>query len=263
MWKQIGTAVAIAATSIGGTAIVTTPAGAYSIFFGENINNTDPRVPLEAFPNASQAETNFLSRLVGVGTEDFESFPVGTDEPLALDFGAAGVATLNGEGSIETAATPDERTFSRYAISGENYWRANAGGNQFSIDFSQEVAAFGFYGVDLGDFGGELELVLTLASGGKQTLKVPNTVGSRGDIDGSVLFYGLIAESENEVFTSLSFNLTAPDTGALEDVFAFDDLTIGSLEQVVDPPNVPEPSTVAGILALGLLGLGQLRKRFP
>ena len=220
-------------------------------FFGEDLNNS-ATVPLAAFPNSIAAETDFLSNLVGVGTEDFESFATGTGEPLGLTFPGAGAATLSGGGGeIETVTPGTTNGFGRYATSGSNYWEVEAGGaNNFVVDFDAPVAAFGFFGVDIGDFGGQLELELT--NGVMETLTVPNTLGSGGSTDGSVLFFGAIATNSAHDFTSVAF-LTESGSG---DVFAFDDFTVGSREQV----QVPEPATLA-LVGAGLAGVGFAARR--
>lgn len=126
----------------------------------------------------------------------------------------------------------------RYGVSPENFWQT--GDRGFSIKFSKAVAAFGFYGVDIGDFDGNL--VIELDNGFKTTLL---TAGSPG---GSVLFWGII--DKDSPFTTVSFSNTAAGT----DFFAFDNMTIGSLAQVV-----PEPGSYA-LLGLGLALLASLRK---
>lgn len=45
------------------------------------------------------------------------------------------------------------------------------------------------------------------------------------------------------------------------DYFAFDNMTIGSLEQVVPPAPAPEPASTMGLLAFGAFGAGSLLKR--
>lgn len=215
------------------------PAHAYQTFFGEDLGlGENTRLP--STPNADTARNNFLSNLVGVGTENFEGFAPGSTPPLSVAFPGAGTATLLGTGSIENVPT-GTNGFGRYPISGNQFFETDSG--NFSLNFSNPVAAFGFYGVDIGDFNGQV--TLTLLSGQTQTLTVPNSLNIQG---GSVLYYGLIAENPSEVFTSVTFGNTLSGT----DTFGFDDLTIGSLQQVQPPQSVPEPASLLGLLTIGI-----------
>lgn len=246
----------ITALTAASLAALSPAAQAYRVFVGEDLNN-NPWVPLSSFVNARAAETAFLSNLVDVGTETFEGSVVGTRNLLELAFPGAGTARLSGAGVVSRVAPGRTNGVGRYGISGSQFWEVDAGG-RFSIDFSNPVAAFGFYGVDLGDFGGQL--TLTLTGGGTQQLLVPNTIGRLGSTDGSVLFFGLIAESIEEAFSSVSF---AMSTGQ-GDVFAFDNMTVGGLAQVKPPEpteSTPEPGAIAGLVAIGAIGLGSLGRR--
>lgn len=190
--------------------------------------------------NADAANAAFLSNLVGVGTETFESFADGTGAPLALVFPGAGSATLNGGGAVD-----DDPGTGQNAISGTKWWRTGAG-NDFTITFSSAVAAFGFYGIDVGDIGAQL--TLTLASGGSVSIAIPHTIGTGQN--GSVIYFGYIDTAAP--FTSATFS--NPSSG---DDFGFDNMTIGSVQQVVQ---VPEPGTIA-LVGGALLGLAGVRRR--
>jgi hypothetical protein len=191
-------------------------------YFGEDLGLGES-TRLASWPNATAAEAEFLSHLSGVGTEDFESFTDSTGAPLSIDFGAAGNATIYGDGYI--VYLPSGASSGRYPISGDKYWTAT---QTFYIDFSQPIAAFGFYGVDIGDFSGQV--VVELVNGGNRTYTIPNTIDGPG---GSVLFYGIIEDDPALQFTRATFGNTAAGT----DYFGFDDFTIGTLEQV-GPPSV-------------------------
>ena len=161
-------------------------ASAYSIFFGEDLGlGENTPLPVASRVNSTAAQNSFLSSLIGVGTETFEGFATGTGTPLNLTFPGAGTATLGGTGAVRTVTPGTTNGVGRYAISGSNFWEVS--GN-FTIGFSDPVAAFGFWGVDIGDFNGQV--TLTLQSGAVVNVTVPNSTNIAG---GSVLYYGLIA----------------------------------------------------------------------
>ncbi len=239
----------LAAITLGTTCGIQAPAQAFSVYFGEDLGRGET-TRLTATPNSNAARDQFLSRLVGVGTETFEGFAANQRGPLAVNFGSAGVATLTGDGFIGNVPS-GTNGFGRYGVSGSKYWDASS---QFAINFSNPVAAFGFYGVDIGDFNGRVTLnLLNTLTGFNQTLTIANTIGGQG---GGALFYGLIAGS-GESFNRVVFGNTAAGT----DVFAFDNMTIGSQQQVIPAGEVPEPATILGsTMALGALAAAK-RKR--
>jgi hypothetical protein len=220
---------------------LTAPTHAALVFFGEDLGPGEGPPGLLAWPNAAAAETSFLSNLSGVGTETFESFSVGTGAPLALNFPGAGTATLQGSGTIESG----HNGFGRYPISGSKWWEA---AGSFSINFSDPVAAFGFYGVDIGDFNGQV--TLTLENGGVQVVNIPHTTGGAG---GAVVFFGYINQAQP--FTKATFGNTAPGF----DFFGFDNMTIGSPNQVV--PQVPDGGSTLLLLGFACAAIRFARKR--
>jgi hypothetical protein len=203
-------------------------------FFGEDLGGGE-LVRLASFPNADAAKASFFSNLVGVGTETFEGAFGGT-----ADFGGGLTATLVG-GDIASQPSGTNGV-GRYPVSGDQYWESSSSN---SLTFSQPVSAFGFYGIDIGDFGGQV----TLTTNGTipLVLNVPHVVNGLG---GSVLYFGFYTTDPNEAFTAIQFGNTAAGT----DFFGFDDFSIGTLEQVVPSAPIPEPASML-LLSTGLLGV--------
>jgi hypothetical protein len=204
-------------------------------------------------PNADNARNQFLSNLSGVGTETFESFADNTALPLALSFpGSAGsiTATLSGSGNIDVLAS-GTNSAGRFPISGTHYLdgvTASTGSTALTINFSSSISAFGFYGTDIGDFNGVVELRLNGAV--TTTVSVNNSTNISG---GGVLYFGVIDDTNS--FNQVVFR----NTGSGDDIFGFDDMTVGDIQQVVP---VPEPGTALfGIFLTGACALNRRRRQ--
>jgi hypothetical protein len=215
-------------------------------FFGQD-NGLGENTALTSFPNSTAAENNFLSNLVGVGTEKFETIPVGTSSPL-LSFPGAGTASLSGSGAVRSQTWGTTNGFGRYNVDGpgtSRYYETQTG---FAINFSAPVAAFGFYGIDIGDFNGQL--VLHFISGGTTVINVPHSINATG---GGVLFFGYI--NDTNPFNKVTFN----NTSGGSDVFGFDRMTIGSVEQV--QAAVPDAGSTFCLLSLAFSGVAFVRRK--
>jgi hypothetical protein len=252
-------AVSIICASVG--LLAASGAQAYTTYSGVDPNPTNSNnVPLAVTPNSNAAEANFLSQLTGVGTETFET--KSGSAPLALNFPGAGTATLNGAGAVVSVTPGTTNGFGRYSVpsaTSSRYWEVNAGGSgTFNVTFSSQIAAFGFYGIDIGDFAGTLEIDLFSDVLGNNLIgSLPVTTAPQNTANGSVLYLGFIAANPGELFQRVAFRSTSGNS----DVFAFDNFTIGSKEQVCrENCPVPEPGTLA-LFSLGLLGFGLTRRR--
>ena len=126
-----------------------------TVFFGEDLN---PGGIVPVGGNAATARAQFLSQLVGVGNEDFETIPAGTVPHIDLSFpGSCGTITATLSSTSGGVCDTVSGTvggigcngFGRFPTSGDQWLHTST---EFTIDFSSPVAAFGFYGTDIGDF---------------------------------------------------------------------------------------------------------------
>lgn len=230
----LGTLLALSAASAQATLVE---------FFGEDLS---PGGTVPAAGNAATARQAFLAALTGVGNEDFESAATGSiGAGLAISFpGSSGniTATLTGggPGTINNFASSG-----RFATSPTQYLKTDAG-QAFNIAFSSGISAFGFYGTDIGDFGGQISLQLT--GGSNPLLNVGNSTNAP---DGSLLFYGFIDDADS--YTNIAFSNSSGT-----DVFGFDDMVVGDAGQVAS--GAPIPTTLA-LMGLGFAGIGFQRRR--
>lgn len=248
--------------SIAGTALVSAglmwsaAVGALpAVFFGEDLS---PGGVVPPGGNAATARASFLSGLMGVGNENFEGIAGGTSiasPGIGISFPGSGgsiTATLSAGGDrpggicgLGTVIVGNIGCgFGRFATSGNNYLHSSS--SAMTIALSSAIAAFGFFGTDIGDFDGEI--TLTLTGGATVNLTVPTTQGTAAE--GNLVFWGFI--DPVDTYTGITFG----NTGAGEDVFGFDDMVIGDRQQVTP---APEPASLP-LLTLGLLAL-MLRRR--
>jgi hypothetical protein len=190
-------------------------------------------------------------------TESFEGYAAGDSGVLPV-FSTAG--TLTGADQVK-----DGINNGRHATTGDMYWEG--GSEPFEVTFASAIQAFGFFGIDIGDFTSDCGSDTCLAPGGALKLEFFTKAGDAApaqteivngeDSDGSANFYGFVdatgASYEMIRFTNLQ---------SIWDGQGFDDLMIGRVEVIDEPPvgNVPEPGMLA-MVGLGLLSLSALRRR--
>jgi hypothetical protein len=228
-------AIALGAAMIG---MAPSAYAAPTIYFGENQN---PAGGVSGAPVT--ARNAFLAALSGVSTEDFTSVPVGSSSAALTFTGSAGNinGTLTGGGQVINSPS-----FGTYATSSVNFYDNQF--NAFTIAFTSPIAAFGFYGTDIGDVSQALQITLDAGLATQRVFTVANTIGGN---DGSLLFWG-ITDTTN-TFSTITFAQSGADR------FGFDDLTVGDARQVTG--GVPEPMTWAMLtLGFGMVG-GALRRR--
>lgn len=220
----------------------------FTVFFGEDLGlGETTRLP--ATPNTDAALADFLSQGTGFGIEDFETQTVGAGTPLSLTFpgtlNTTITATLEDSGQIDNIPT-GTNGFGRYPTSGDQFF--NDVSSELDIFFDQDIEAFGFKGIDVGDFGGQIIAEIKNDGSLIQSITLPTTVNAPG---GGVLFFGIIGDN-GQLFDEIDFLDTAPGV----DFFGYDDMIIA--ERVA---STPEPGTILGLLAIGSLGLSLKRKK--
>ncbi len=222
-------------------------------FFGEDVN-TNPgevEIPRSQRVNANAAQADFLAAVGGfLAKESFEGFDEGHDfssESMFLPFENKSTGANIDRGRVRETPGGMANDDGRYSTDGDQYLSANTILNgSFRIEFVDPQDAFGFFGVDVGDWDGQLTLTFELVGGGEQIVDVPHLLGEEGEDSGSVFFWGFV--DEKNLFSAVTFSGSGDD----RDVFAFDELQVrGTI--------IPLPTPVA--LAAGGLAPLLLRRR--
>jgi hypothetical protein len=118
-------------------------------------------------------------------------------------------------------------------------------GSTLTINFVNPISAFGFYGTDIADSGGDLVVDLKTTGG---TITTQPIITDNPVNNNNLVFWGFFDTANT--YTQITLRNTS-DT----DRFGFDDMVIGDQQQVV--PSVPIPAALP-LFATGLAGLGLL-----
>jgi hypothetical protein len=245
----------LSSLALGATLALSATTTQAQTFYGHDVNGSSTRRAASLGTNVARA--SFLAALGAAAvTEDFERFAPGTRPPLDLAFGGSGIATLNAAGRVGRVDMDGRRAtdgFGRYSNSSSKFYETTStvdARTTFTIDFSRTVGAFGFVGIDIGDFGSQLSLAFLRDGTEVFTYALPYTAtdGTNSGRDGSRLFAGFAARNPGQNFDRVEFRGTDSD-----DVFAFDDMTVA-------PAVVPEPATVT-LMGGGLLALAGVAAR--
>lgn len=234
------------------------------VFFG-----SDPAAggvfPTDAANPVLQAQAAFEAQVVVTKREAFTSSTPGfigaTGNSTAL-FGGAG-NTLTQDVLPDSPPPVGARIVSGPAANGRfNTTGGNASGAwiqsdwDFTLNLTERVNAFAFFGTDFGDFGGKLSI--ELLDGGLRVADnvFLNTDGSDlaiGGDDGSLLFFGYAADELlfNRIVFTVTQSSTEPDT------LGFDDLRVGNLREPTG--TVPEPGSLT-LAGLALFAAGWARR---
>lgn len=272
----------VAITLIATAALCSTAQAAYVVTYGHTANGFRD-VPLVKYDAALDARTDFFDGGMPA-VQGFEDFATGTTGNLAITFGSgdnAVTATLGGTSGRVAAVTPGTTDEGRYSVAGSpgnsaaegtKFWETKAtnAGSTFELWFDNPVIKFGFFGVDVGDFGGVLELDLLGRDPVTGDEVLIGTVGPgaaggaviSGPADGSVLYFGVTAQTSADWFRGVRFRsvIGGSRTTLSDDVFAFDSFTVVAAPRGPLPTPLPAPGTLA-LLGAAMVGLALLRRR--
>lgn len=247
------------------------PAKAFLLFDAYD-GNPDPAefpvLPTEQRVNTNEIAATFSLLLAAdvVTTEGFESFPTSQAiDDLSTTISGVGT-TLSYKNSDGTSVTGGASTkvqkangngltnAGTFPTEGERGISINSM-NRFEVLLDEAIAAFSFWGTDLGD----LDNTLTIELYRDTTLLATQPINylDENSGDSSVFFFGSIAEDPTEYFNRVVFN-NSKNTGT-GDAIGLDQFTIAIPSQVVgldnlgtDPTTVPTPALLPGLLGFGL-----------
>lgn len=233
-----------------------------------------PNGMVDSAKDPARAKAEFLAGKMNVGTLDFSQYDpanVGFAFPdsAAAKFIGAGGGQINqavfSDSSAGPYVIPDPVAagLGRFNTSptGDPQGMILEAGVGFTLTFDSAISAFGFYGMDIGDFGGTLSLRLLLADGTAASPDpipvpvLPSAPGLEGDpAGGNLVFFGFFNTNPTIQYKAVQFIHTGPEDG-----FGYDDMVVASLSG--EPPNpTPEPAGLA-LVGAALTAAALVRRR--
>jgi hypothetical protein len=231
------------------------PAGAFSLFFGEDVN-ADRNI--NNIPKSQAAETAFISKLTGSQPEGFEGITTGFSQTTAL---TNATITTNSATSGVSDILINPMTglpTGRFPIGGTKYYEVGStgGSTTTTITFNNSIAAFGFYATDIENLAG---IQIQLNDSANTLLTWARTAAT--PVSGSAMYYGIVAQNLGETFTSATFSLAPVTPDKQQDRFGLDNLSFATFSQLkASATAVPEPFTTIGTLIGGTAAF-RMRKR--
>jgi hypothetical protein len=230
-------------------------------FNGYDLNTSSPLIPLTKFtaPISEGAFKTFSDSLADatVTTESFEGISGAINGLIRTISGTTATFSYTQKNPTDpnNPGVPGGSTTSVQKADGAGFTNAGTyptdgmygisinSANNFSISFSNSLAAFGYVGTDLGDNSNILTMKFFNGTTLVNSTAIPTNVGSANS---SEFFFGFIADSPAEEFNRVEFVSSISSGG---DAIGIDQIKVATSSQV--KTKIPEPASIWGTLLCG------------